>query len=60
MTDWAQLIRAEYREMPGLCLTKPQVQRFWNIEPTMCDAVLEELEAARVLRRTTKGTYMKI
>jgi hypothetical protein len=37
MTDWIQLIRAEYHEIPGLHLTKPQVQRLWNLERTMCD-----------------------
>ena len=40
MTDWIQIIRAEYHEIPGLHLTKPQVQRLWNLEATMCDAVL--------------------
>ena len=32
MTDWLQLIRAEYHEIPGLHLTKPQVQRLWNLD----------------------------
>jgi len=27
VTDWLHLIRAEYLEIPGLYLTKPQVQR---------------------------------
>ena len=59
MTDWIQLIRAEYHEMPGLHLTKRQVQRLWNLDATMCEAVLEALEAARVLRRTQTGAYVK-
>jgi hypothetical protein len=59
MTDWIQLIRAEYHELPGLHLTKPQIQRLWNLDTTMCEAVLQELEAARFLRRTHNGAYVK-
>ena len=59
MTDWIQLIRAEYHEMPGLHLTKRQVQRLWNLDATICEAVLEALETARVLRRTHTGAYVK-
>jgi len=32
MTDWLQLISAEYRELPDLCLTKAQVRRLWNLD----------------------------
>jgi hypothetical protein len=59
MTDWIQLIRAEYHEIPGLHLTKAQVTRLWNLESTMCDAVLEALEGARFFRRTHTGAYVK-
>lgn len=31
-SDWLRLIHAEYREMPGLHLTKPQVQRLWGLD----------------------------
>lgn len=59
MTDWIQLIRAEYHEIPGLHLTKPQVQRLWNLDTPMCEAVLQALEATRFLRRTRTGAYVK-
>jgi len=59
MTEWIQIIRAEYYEMPGLHLTKHQVQRLWSLDSSMCDAVLEALEAASVLRRTRTGAYVK-
>lgn len=59
MTYWIELIRAEYHEMPGLHLTRPQVQRLWNLEVTMCEAVLEVLEATGVLRRTHTGAYVR-
>ena len=45
--------------MPGLHLTKPQVGRLWNLDPTMCEAVLEALEADRFLRRTPTGAYVR-
>ena len=40
MTDWLNLIRAENHEMPGLHLTKPQVQQLWNLDATTCEAIL--------------------
>jgi hypothetical protein len=59
MTDLLHLIRAEYQEIPGLHLTKHQVQRLWNVDVTTCEAVLEALETARFLRRTHTGAYVK-
>src|SRR4029079_17659823 len=32
IADWLTLVQAEYREIPGLRLTKPQVQRLWNLD----------------------------
>jgi len=60
MLNWIQLIRAEYHEIPDLHLTKPQVQRLWNLDAKLCDAVLEALEAGRVLRRTQAGAYVRV
>lgn len=58
VTVWLNRIRAEYREMPGLSLTQPQMQRLWGVEPYVCSALVESLVAARVLRRTARGTYI--
>lgn len=55
---WLELIQAEYREMPDLSLSKAQMQRLWGFDPFICDALVDALTAARVLRRTTNGTYM--
>jgi hypothetical protein len=44
-TDWIHLVQAEYREMPGLQLTKAQMRRLWGLERHTCDAVLEQLQA---------------
>ena len=45
------LIRAEYREMPCLSLTNPQMRRLWSLETVVCDALVDALVAARVLRK---------
>jgi hypothetical protein len=55
VTDLVGLIRSEYDEMPGLCLTRAQVQRLWLLEPTACDNVLKALVDAGYLRLTTSG-----
>ena len=47
---WLDLIRAEYREMPCLSLTKPQMQRLWGLDGYVCDALIDALIAAGVLR----------
>jgi hypothetical protein len=57
--DWMNLVRAEYLEMPGLCLTGVQAGRLWNLNLHTAEALLEELERVRFLRRTTKGTYVR-
>jgi len=57
VTDWVRLIRAEYREIPGLQLTKPQVRRLWGLDPQMCDVVLDTLVATAFLRKTPRETY---
>lgn len=55
VTDLVGLIRAEYDEMPGLCLTRAQVQRLWLLEPSACDNVLRALVDAGYLRLTPGG-----
>ena len=59
MARWFQLIGSEYGEMPGLSLTKPQMQRLWGLEPDVCDLLVDALVAARVLRRTADDTYVR-
>jgi hypothetical protein len=59
IAHWLQIIQAEYREMPCLSLTRAQVQRLWGLDSFVCDALLDALVAARVLRRTMNGLYVK-
>ena len=58
VSEWLHRIRAEYQEMPGLSLSKGQMQKMWGLEPSMCDALVDALVAARVLRRTVGGAYV--
>jgi hypothetical protein len=53
--DLVGLIRSEYDEMPGLCLTRVQVQRLWLLEPEACDTVLRAMVDAGYLRLTAGG-----
>lgn len=53
-----ELIRAEYREMPGLCLTKHQFQRLWGLDAATRDTLLDALVTAQVLKRTAQGAYV--
>lgn len=61
IVDYARLldiVRSEYLEMPGLCLSKPQAQRLWALDTATCDALLNSLERTRFLRRTGEGEYV--
>ena len=57
--DWLQLIRAEYLEIPGLCLTKAQVERLWGLDAITSEALLAALLDVNFLKRTGKGTYVR-
>jgi hypothetical protein len=44
--------------MPGLKLTKPQMQRLWGLQAYECDALVDSLVTAHVLRRASNDTYV--
>jgi len=52
-------VQAEYMEMPGLRLTAAQAQRFWGLDPTACDTLLEALVDAKFLFRTRDGAFVR-
>jgi DNA-binding IclR family transcriptional regulator len=58
MTDLLRIVRAEYREMPGLRLTQRQAQRLWNLDSITCEAILDTLESTRFLRRNSDQSYV--
>ena len=57
--DWLQVIRSEYAEMPGLHLSRRQAQRMWGLDEQCCQALLDTLESAHVLKLTASGSYVK-
>ena len=52
-------IQAEYAEMPGLSVTLSQAQRLWAVDRATCEEVLSGLVATGLLRRTTKGRFVR-
>ena len=55
---WLHLIQAEYVEIPGLNLTRPQVRRLWSLDDRMCDTLLDVLVSARFLEKTPRDGYV--
>ena len=53
-----EIVRSEYREMPGLVLSKPQMRRLLGVDVTTCDEVLDRLEHDKFLKRTPTDAYM--
>ena len=56
--DWLRLIQAEYLEMPGLALTRSQVQKLWGLDASLCDTVLDTLLARDFLEKAGHDTYV--
>jgi hypothetical protein len=54
---WVERVRAEYLEMPGLSLTRPQIRRLWRLNEALCDAVVGTLVASHFLRLRPDHTY---
>ena len=51
------LIRSEYLEMPGLCLTCAQTQRLFGLDQLTCSSLLASLTKDRFLCRRSNGSY---
>jgi hypothetical protein len=58
MSRWLELIQAEYREIPGLNLTWPQVRRLWSLDDRTCDALLDRLVSTQFLEKTPRDAYV--
>jgi hypothetical protein len=59
-TDLLRRIRAEYLEMPGLCLTAAQAGRLWGLEAPTCLDLLDRLLREHFLQRRPNGTYARL
>lgn len=55
----AQRIRSEYREMPGLNVTRDQARCLWALDPDVCDRLLTHLVRSGFLARTAQNTYVR-
>ncbi len=55
-----QRIRAEYLEMPGLRLTRGQVERLCGVEHTVCQTLLDALVEAKFLCVKADGAYGRL
>jgi DNA-binding IclR family transcriptional regulator len=51
-------ILAEFREMPGTCLTIAQAARLWALERSEAARAMEHLERAGILKRTAQGSFL--
>jgi DNA-binding IclR family transcriptional regulator len=60
MNDSRELViraRAEFREMPGLCLTAAQAARLWQLRPDQAEQLLTELVQIGFLVRRDGQRY---
>ena len=54
-----QRVREQYRDMPGLKLTKPQATRLFGVAPSVCAAMLRALVMENFLSRTGEGMFVR-
>ena len=60
LDDLVSRIRGEYREMPGLRLTRPQACRLWQIDAATCELVLRTLTGEGFLYQTAEGRFVAL
>jgi hypothetical protein len=59
-TRLAERIRAEYRAVPGLTITRAQACRLWSASDEDCQAALDALIAERLLWLAPSGKYVAL
>jgi hypothetical protein len=57
--QWMTVVRGEFLEVPGLLLTRTQIQRLWGLDADLCDGVLEALLQTRFLQRTRADAFVR-
>jgi len=55
--DLSMRARAEFREMPGMCLTTAQAARLWQLSPDRAEELLSELVQCGFLVRREGQRY---
>ena len=54
-----QRVREQYRDMPGLTLTKPQAMLLFGVAPSVCAAMFRALVMENFLSRTGDGVFVR-
>jgi hypothetical protein len=54
-----QRVREQYRDVPGLTLTKPQAVRLFEVAPSVCAAMLRALVMENFLSRAGDGAFVR-
>jgi hypothetical protein len=55
-----RLVHAEFREMPGLRLTRQQAQRLWGLDHNTCVQLLAALVESGFLTIMPDGRYARV
>jgi hypothetical protein len=59
LAERLRVVRAEYLEVPGMHLTKAEMQRLWGLDAQTCDALVATLVGSRFLRLTRHDRYAR-
>ena len=57
--SYVAIIRSEFDEMPGMCLTLAQARRLWSLSLEECEELLERLVRAGFLMRDEHDRYVR-
>ena len=52
-------VRSEFREMPGLWVTRSEARRLFGVPEDICERVLNQLVAEGALMRSADGIYRR-
>ena len=59
LAELLRLVREQYRDTPGLTLTKPQATRLFGVAPSVCAAMFRALVMEDFLSRTGDGLFLR-
>jgi hypothetical protein len=60
LDDRTLLVRGEYLRIPGLHLTRSQVQCWWDLDADTCDKLLDALVETQFLERTCADGFVRV
>jgi hypothetical protein len=58
-TEWIQIVRSEFLEMPALALSRPQIQRLFGLDAELCELLIHDLVSSGFLVRRPDGNYAR-